>query len=86
MMFVVVVQYFLVTNSFNLHPVTFASDHDRSLQVAVCNGKPTIIDFYADWCASCKEMAPSMRSVETQYKDRINFISVDGSNSKNGMF
>lgn len=27
-----------------------------------------------------------MRSVETQYKDRINFISVDGSNSKNGMF
>lgn len=30
-------------------------------------------------------MAPSMRSVETQYRDRINFISVDGSNSKNGM-
>lgn len=57
-----------------------------SSQVAVCNGKPTIIDFYADWCESCKVMAPSMRSVETQYKDRINFISVDGSNSKNGEF
>lgn len=29
-------------------------------------------------------MAPSMRSMEAQYKDRINFISIDGSNSKNG--
>jgi hypothetical protein len=31
-------------------------------------------------------MAPSMRSMEAQYKDRVNFISIDGSNSKNGEF
>jgi thiol-disulfide isomerase/thioredoxin len=55
-------------------------------KAAVCNGKPTIIDFYADWCESCRAMAPSMRSMEAQYKDRINFISIDGSNSKNGEF
>ena len=52
----------------------------------MCNGKPTVIDFYADWCESCKVMAPSMRSIETQYKDKINFVTIDGSNAKNGAF
>jgi thiol-disulfide isomerase/thioredoxin len=50
----------------------------------MCNGKPTIIDFYADWCVSCREMAPSMRSVEMQYRDKINFVTIDGSDPKNG--
>jgi thiol-disulfide isomerase/thioredoxin len=54
--------------------------------VALCNGKPTLVEFYADWCESCKAMAPTMRSIETQYKDRINFITIDGSSFKNGMF
>lgn len=50
----------------------------------MCNGKPTVIDFYADWCESCKAMAPSMRSIESQYKDKVNFVTLDGSNTKNG--
>ena len=50
---------------------------------AICNGKPTVIDFYADWCESCKVMAPTMRQMEVMYGDRINFIAVDGTNPKN---
>lgn len=55
-----------------------------ALSSAICNGKPTVVDFYADWCESCKAMAPSMRALELQYKDAINFVTVDGSNPKNG--
>ena len=55
-----------------------------ALSSAICNGKPTVVDFYADWCESCKAMAPSMRALELQYKDSINFVTIDGSNPGNG--
>ena len=54
-----------------------------SLPNAVCNGKPTMIEFYADWCESCKVMAPTMRQMELNYNNKINFITLDGTNPRN---
>lgn len=31
-------------------------DLDRALAAAAAQGKTTLLDFYADWCVSCKEM------------------------------
>jgi thioredoxin:protein disulfide reductase len=31
-------------------------DLDREIAAAVSDGKTTMLDFYADWCVSCKEM------------------------------
>jgi thiol:disulfide interchange protein DsbD len=33
-----------------------AADVDRELSAAKAAGKPAMLDFYADWCVSCKEM------------------------------
>ncbi|HXH01495.1 MAG TPA: thioredoxin family protein, partial [Xanthomonadaceae bacterium] len=33
-----------------------AADLDRALATATAAGRPLLLDFYADWCVSCKEM------------------------------
>jgi thiol:disulfide interchange protein DsbD len=32
------------------------ADLDRALEAARTAGRPVMLDFYADWCVSCKEM------------------------------
>ena len=43
------------------HPLAFASIHsvadlDQAVAQASHEGRPVMVDFYADWCTSCKEM------------------------------
>ena len=43
------------------HPLTFAPIHsvadlDEAVAQASHQGRPVMVDFYADWCTSCKEM------------------------------
>eukprot|EP00611_Tribonema_gayanum_P030546 TRINITY_DN8550_c0_g1_i1.p1 TRINITY_DN8550_c0_g1~~TRINITY_DN8550_c0_g1_i1.p1 ORF type:complete len:290 (+),score=68.99 TRINITY_DN8550_c0_g1_i1:42-911(+) len=53
------------------------------LTAALANGKPTVVDFYADWCENCRAMAPTMRRVEDEYRGKVNFVVVDGDSAKN---
>jgi thioredoxin:protein disulfide reductase len=36
--------------------IASVDDLDRGLEAAKAAGKPAMLDFYADWCVSCKEM------------------------------
>ena len=33
--------------------------------------KPAVIDFYATWCGPCRMVAPLLKSLAKEYKDRI---------------
>ena len=56
----------------------------RSLepQTALTNGRPTLIEFYADWCQVCREMAPSMLDLEKRSRDRLDVVLVNVDNPR----
>ncbi len=53
-----------------------------SLEVAIGNGKPTLVEFYADWCTVCQRMAPDLAKLEQEYSSQMNFAMLNVDNSK----
>ena len=40
--------------------------HSIPLESALSNGRPTVLEFYADWCEVCNELAPAALQVDVQ--------------------
>lgn len=39
--------------------------------------KPAIIDFYADWCAPCKMLAPILEEIDAEYNGKIQIYKIN---------
>tara|TARA_B100000214_G_scaffold126685_1_gene90149 strand:+ start:146 stop:715 length:570 start_codon:yes stop_codon:yes gene_type:complete len=50
--------------------------------MALSNGKPTVFEFYADWCEACKEMAPDMVDSKKQNLDKIDIVLLNVDNPR----
>ena len=51
-------------------------------EIAFKNNKPTFLEFYAEWCEVCKEMAPKVYSLKEKYEKDINFVFLNVDNQK----
>ena len=49
---------------------------------ALSNGKPTVFEFYADWCEACKEMASDMNAAKKQNANKIDIVLLNVDNSR----
>ena len=49
---------------------------------ALSNGKPTVFEFYADWCEACKEMAPDMIEAKKQNSNKVDVVLLNVENSR----
>lgn len=51
------------------------TDNDLNRQIET--GELTLVDFYADWCGPCRQMAPIIEKIAADYEGRLTVGKVD---------
>ncbi|KAA8495495.1 Thiol:disulfide interchange protein TxlA-like [Porphyridium purpureum] len=77
--------HFVLTHS-QLSPTVIMHELEKKnppIEVALSNGKPTVIEFYADWCTDCKVMAPKLSKLHATFSPTVNFVVVNGDAPEN---
>jgi thioredoxin 1 len=43
--------------------------------------KPVVIDYWADWCAPCKQLSPIIDELANEHGDKVTFLKMDTNTS-----
>ena len=46
-------------------------------EVAIANNKPSLIEFYADWCQTCQSLSTTLEQLQQKYRESVNFIMLN---------
>ena len=78
-----VISLFFVRNSFKANEILDELAKNSLLpEKALSNGRPTVFEFYADWCEACKEMAPDMIEVKEKTYNQVDVVLLNVDNAK----
>ncbi len=63
-------------------PLERLARQSPELTVALADGRPTVVEFYADWCEACRAMAPAMERLEQQQRGRMDVVLLNVDNPR----
>lgn len=46
-------------------------------QLVLKSSKPVLVDYWADWCAPCKQLSPIIDELAREYGDKVTFVKMD---------
>jgi peroxiredoxin len=57
----------------------------HKVSLAAYRGKPLVINFFASWCAPCKEEAAGLTRAERHFAGRVQFLSIGRASPMSGV-
>ena len=60
----------------NMAEIVDVTDQNFEAEI-LQSDKPVIIDFWEEWCAPCKQIAPVIKDLAVQYGDRVKIAKMD---------
>jgi thiol:disulfide interchange protein len=63
-------------------PLEKLARQSLDLPVALADGRPTLVEFYADWCEACRAMAPAMAAIEQSQRDKLDVVLLNVDNPR----
>ena len=80
---ILVISLFFLRNGFKANSMLDELAKTSLLpEKALSNGKPTVFEFYADWCEACKEMAPDMIELKKQTSNKVDVVLLNVDNPR----
>jgi thioredoxin 1 len=46
-------------------------------EVVLKSDKPVLVDYWADWCGPCKQVAPIIEELASTHGDKVTFVKMD---------
>ncbi|AZM91247.1 MULTISPECIES: thioredoxin family protein [Streptomyces] len=57
--------------------VAEVTDADFEARVLAERGRPVLVEFTADWCGPCRQLAPVLSAVAAERADRLTVVQID---------